>query len=144
MVSDSELCYISATEALARFKARALSPVELMQAVIARAEAVNPKINAFTYTFYDRALTQAKKAEAKYMKTDGRRGPPGEIPAAIRTRTTTRGGATPLARRSSRATSIPQPRRSEEDPAGPPALIRIPYGGFCLQKKNKLKTQSKH
>src|SRR3546814_11867857 len=88
MVSDSELCYISATEALARFKARALSPVELMQAVIARAEAVNPKINAFTYTFYDRALTQAKKAEAKYMKTDGRTRPLEGITVVIKDETT--------------------------------------------------------
>jgi amidase len=94
MVSDSELCYISATEALARFKARTLSPVELMQAVIARAEAVNPKINAFTYTFYDRALTQAKTAEAKYMKTDGRTRPLEGIPVVIKDETTIEGERT--------------------------------------------------
>jgi Asp-tRNA(Asn)/Glu-tRNA(Gln) amidotransferase A subunit family amidase len=46
-MSDIELCYLSASEALGRFKARQLSPVELMQAVIARAEKVEPKINAF-------------------------------------------------------------------------------------------------
>ena len=55
-MSDHELCYLPATEAIARFKARTLSPVELMAAVIDRAEAVNPTINAFTYTFFDRAL----------------------------------------------------------------------------------------
>ena len=67
-MADSELHYISASEAIARFKARSLSPVELMAAVIARAEAVNPKINAFTYTFFDRARQQAKAAEARYAK----------------------------------------------------------------------------
>ena len=31
-MSDDELCYLPATEAIARFKAKTLSPVELMQA----------------------------------------------------------------------------------------------------------------
>ena len=39
-MSENELCYLPAVEAVARFKARALSPVELMQGVIARSEAV--------------------------------------------------------------------------------------------------------
>src|SRR5690606_197887 len=91
---DSELCYIPATEALARFKARTLSPVELMQAIIARAEAVNPKINAFAYTCYDRALEQARKAEARYMKTDGRTRPLEGIPVVIKDETTIKGERT--------------------------------------------------
>ena len=37
-----------------------------MSAVIARSEAVNPAVNAYTYTFYERALEQAKTAEALY------------------------------------------------------------------------------
>ena len=73
MVSaDLDLCYMTATEAISKFKAKELSPVELMGAVIARCEEVNPKVNALTYTFFERALDQAKKAEARYMKTDGR------------------------------------------------------------------------
>ena len=65
MASD-DLCYITATEALAKFRSGDLSPVELMSAVIARSEAVNPAVNAYTYTFYERALAQAKEAEALY------------------------------------------------------------------------------
>ena len=57
--TDGDLCYLSAVDAIAAFKARKLSPVELMQAVIARAEAVNPRINAFTYRFFDSALAVA-------------------------------------------------------------------------------------
>ncbi len=83
-MSDEELCYLSASEALGRFKARRLSPVELMQAVIARAEKVEPKINAFPIKHYERALEQAKTAEAKYMKTDGRRRPLEGLPVAIK------------------------------------------------------------
>ena len=71
-MTDDDLCFLSAHEALARFKDRTLSPVELMRAVIDRCERVNPKLNAFTYTFFERALDKAKTAEARYMKTDGR------------------------------------------------------------------------
>ena len=46
--ADLDLCYLSANEAIAAFKAKMLSPVELMVAIIARIEAVNPVINALT------------------------------------------------------------------------------------------------
>ena len=70
--ADLDLCYMSALDALAAFKARTLSPVELMKAVIARCEAVNPALNLVTYSYFERALEQAKAAEARYGKTDGR------------------------------------------------------------------------
>lgn len=71
-MADNELYYIPASEALRRFRERSLSPVELAKAVIARAEAVEPAINAFPMRYFDEALDRAKKAEARYMKTDGR------------------------------------------------------------------------
>src|SRR5262245_24389397 len=83
-MSDLELCYLPATEAIARFKAKTLSPVELMKAVINRAEKVEKKINAFPIKHYDRALEQAKKAEAKYARTDGRTRPLEGLPVAIK------------------------------------------------------------
>jgi Asp-tRNA(Asn)/Glu-tRNA(Gln) amidotransferase A subunit family amidase len=69
----TDLYYLTAAEALAGFRARSLSPVELMEAVIARAGAVEPTVNAFAHTFYDQALAQARDAEARYA---GRGGPP--------------------------------------------------------------------
>ena len=93
-MSDNELCYLPATEAITRFKARTLSPVELMAAVIDRAEAVNPTINAFTYTFFDRALDQAKAAEARYAKTDGRTRALEGIPMVIKDETAIKGERT--------------------------------------------------
>ena len=65
-MSDTELCYMPATKALEMFKQKKLSPVELVQAVIERAGEVNPAINAFTYTYFDEALDQAREAETKY------------------------------------------------------------------------------
>lgn len=63
---ETELCYLPAAEALRLFRTRELSPVELTEAVLARAERVEPRINAFAETFYEQALNQAKAAEARY------------------------------------------------------------------------------
>jgi amidase len=82
--ADLELCYLSATEALERFKTKKLSPVEVLQAVIARTEQANPKVNAVTYTFFDRALEQARQAEKKYASADGRLRPLDGVPVAIK------------------------------------------------------------
>lgn len=66
-MSDA-LHYLSATDALEKFRNRALSPVELMQATIARAELWEPSINAFSHTFYEAALDEAKASEARYAR----------------------------------------------------------------------------
>jgi aspartyl-tRNA(Asn)/glutamyl-tRNA(Gln) amidotransferase subunit A len=66
MSADLELCYLPATEALRRFRARTLSPVELMTAVIARAEAVDGAVNALVIRHFERAMDQARQAEARY------------------------------------------------------------------------------
>jgi Asp-tRNA(Asn)/Glu-tRNA(Gln) amidotransferase A subunit family amidase len=81
-MANIELCYLSATEALERFRAKTLSPVELMEAVIARAEEVEPKVNAFTFKYYDEAMAAARKAEARYAKGETR--PLEGIPTAIK------------------------------------------------------------
>ena len=65
-MTDLDLCYLPATDAIKRFKAKTLSPVELLDALIRRAEEVEPVINAFTYRHFDEAMDKAKKAEAKY------------------------------------------------------------------------------
>jgi Asp-tRNA(Asn)/Glu-tRNA(Gln) amidotransferase A subunit family amidase len=60
-MSDTDLCYLSASEAIERFKQRTLSPVELMQALIVRAEAVEPVVNAFADSYFDEALAKARR-----------------------------------------------------------------------------------
>lgn len=70
-MSEDDLCYLPAARALDLFRRKKLSPVDLMKAVIARAEKVEEKVNAFTYTHFEEALGLARKAEAKYVK--GRR-----------------------------------------------------------------------
>jgi amidase len=79
----SDLHYLSATEALARFRDRSLSPVELLDAVIARAEAVEPTVNALCHERFDEARADARAAEARYMGS-GEPRPLEGIPLAIK------------------------------------------------------------
>ncbi len=46
-MSTTELCWMPATELAAAIQRRELSPVDLMEAVLARIEALNPQLNAF-------------------------------------------------------------------------------------------------
>ncbi len=62
----SELAYLSAVDALARFRALEVSPAEVLEALIDRAAAVEPHINAFTDTFFDTALPRARAAADAY------------------------------------------------------------------------------
>ncbi len=63
---SDELCYLSAVEATQLFQNGDLSPVELVKAVIAQSERFEPAINAFSHTFFEEALEQARIAESKY------------------------------------------------------------------------------
>ncbi|MEQ8659434.1 MAG: amidase family protein, partial [Gammaproteobacteria bacterium] len=72
-MDEVDLCYLSATEALAKFHSRELSPVDVVKAQIRRNEKVGDQLNATTYTFFERALKDARAAEAKYQKTRARR-----------------------------------------------------------------------
>lgn len=83
-MSNDDVCYLSATDALALFRKRKLSPVELTRALIARAERVNPKINCFADRYWDEALARARKAEARYMTRGAKTRPLEGIPLAVK------------------------------------------------------------
>ncbi len=65
-MDKTDLAYLPAHQALDMFRAKTLSPVEHMQALIDRAAEVEPKVNALPMTYHDQAMDAAKKAEAKY------------------------------------------------------------------------------
>jgi len=67
-MSDLDLCYMPAHEALDRFRRRELSPVDLMEATIRRAEVVKTPVNALTFTHFDEAMDRARRAEARYAR----------------------------------------------------------------------------
>ena len=83
-MSNDDLCYLSATGALKLFKARKLSPRELLAALIKRAERVNPAINCFADRYFDEAMEHAKAAEARYMKRGAKLSALDGIPLAVK------------------------------------------------------------
>ncbi|QNK70782.1 amidase [Variovorax sp. PAMC26660] len=70
MPNTTELVEQSAVELRRLIGSKAISPVELLQACIARIEQVNPFVNAVTATCFDRARTEAEAAEAAVMQGD--------------------------------------------------------------------------
>lgn len=81
-VQTDAICYLSVEEATRRFRERTLSPVDLMRAVIDRCEKVNPKLNAITNRFYERAMAQAAEAEQRYAQ--GKAKPLDGVPLAAK------------------------------------------------------------
>lgn len=63
MAADMNLLALSAVELRRLVGEREISPVELLEACIARIEAVNPFVNAVTATAFDRARREARAAE---------------------------------------------------------------------------------
>ncbi len=83
-MTNDDLCYLSASEALRLFKSRKLSPRELLSALIARSQRVNPAINCLADRYFDEALDQAAASEARYMKRGSRLAPLDGIPLAVK------------------------------------------------------------
>jgi Asp-tRNA(Asn)/Glu-tRNA(Gln) amidotransferase A subunit family amidase len=64
----SDLHELPATEALARMRAKEVSPVELLEAVMARAAAVEGTVNAFTETREEEAASSARASAERYAR----------------------------------------------------------------------------
>ncbi len=81
-MNDQALIYLTADQAAKQFAAGTISPVDLMQAIIDRSELVDPHINAFTESYFDNALAEAKNAETRYRL--GKARPLEGIPLAVK------------------------------------------------------------
>lgn len=68
MNAQDNLTSASAVELRRLIGAREISPVELLEACIARIETYNPAINAITATCYERARKEARAAEQAVMR----------------------------------------------------------------------------
>jgi aspartyl-tRNA(Asn)/glutamyl-tRNA(Gln) amidotransferase subunit A len=64
---STDICYLSAVDVLASFRNRSLSPVEYLDALLNRIDAVEPRVAAVAFRFDERAREAAKKAEAVYL-----------------------------------------------------------------------------
>ena len=72
---NDDLCFLSAAELRRRIRSKAISPLELTRAVVARAERLQSELNCFITLCADHALDQARDA--------GRRIMAGELPRLL-------------------------------------------------------------
>ncbi len=89
-MNEEDLCFTPATRLAAMVAARELSPVEIIDTVLARIERLEPRINAFATLTAARAREAAKAAEAKVM-AGGALGPLHGVPVTIKDLTDTAG-----------------------------------------------------
>jgi amidase len=61
-VPDRDLCFTPATELVRLFRTRRASPLEVMQAVLARIDVLNPRLNAYLTLAREPALAAARAA----------------------------------------------------------------------------------
>jgi len=64
VTTPRDLCFTPAVELLKLYRARKASPLEVMQAVLARIDAVNPRVNAVVTLVRESALREARRAAA--------------------------------------------------------------------------------
>ena len=83
-MSIDDLCYMSAQEAIKRFRNLSLSPVELLDAIIKRANQISETVNPFGDCYFEEAKERAKKSEALYAKRATGIGPLEGIPLAVK------------------------------------------------------------
>src|SRR5262249_38989317 len=83
MPGKEDLGALSSVELRRRIGRKETSPVELMEAVIARIEALNPQVNAVCATAFARARREAKAAEKAVLEGEPL-GPLHGLPAGIK------------------------------------------------------------
>jgi aspartyl-tRNA(Asn)/glutamyl-tRNA(Gln) amidotransferase subunit A len=81
--ASDALCFLPATDLAARIRAGEVSPVEAVDAVLGRIEALNPRLNAFCFLHADEARAQARAAEAAVLRGDDL-GPLHGVPVSVK------------------------------------------------------------
>ncbi|MFI5374315.1 MAG: amidase [Candidatus Rokuibacteriota bacterium] len=90
-MTDRDLCFVPATMLQRLYRSRKASPLEVMQAVLARIDAVNPRVNAYVTVAREQALAAAKKATAALARKGASLGPLHGVPVSIKDLTPTKG-----------------------------------------------------
>jgi amidase len=86
-----DLCFTPATELARLYRARTVSPLELMRAVLERLDRVNPLVNAVVTLDREAAIRQARRATAALTRRSAAIGPLHGIPVGIKDVTPTMG-----------------------------------------------------
>jgi len=89
-MTDTALCYLTATELALKIRSGEISAVETMEAYLAQIEKVNPQVNAIVTLVPELALEQARKADEK-LAQGGKLGPLHGLPVAHKDLVPTKG-----------------------------------------------------
>jgi Asp-tRNA(Asn)/Glu-tRNA(Gln) amidotransferase A subunit family amidase len=103
-MATEELCFLSIAELAEQIKKRAVSPVEATQAYLDRIETNDAQLNSYITVTVERALQEAKAAEAE-LQAGTYRGPLHGIPLAHKDIVATRGILTAAVQRCSKILS---------------------------------------
>ncbi|MBI3988932.1 MAG: amidase [candidate division NC10 bacterium] len=85
-----DLCYMPATEMAQAIRAKRVSPVEVIDAILARIERLNPGLNAYCTVTAEAARKAAREAEAAVLRGDPL-GPLHGVPVSIKDLIITKG-----------------------------------------------------
>ena len=72
MIDSTDLCFTPATELAEMIRRKTVSPVEVIDALLARIEQVNPQVNAFCTVTGEGARAEAQAMEAALMRGEYR------------------------------------------------------------------------
>jgi len=89
--SRDDVCFFPATELARLYRARKISPLEVMQAVLARVEDVNPAVNAYVTVARESALTEARRATRLLSRKSSTLPPLHGVPVSIKDLFATKG-----------------------------------------------------
>jgi aspartyl-tRNA(Asn)/glutamyl-tRNA(Gln) amidotransferase subunit A len=87
---DIDLCYMPATDLAAAIRTKQVSPVEVVDTILARIEQLNPRLNAFCLVTADAARQAAQAAEQAMMRGEAL-GPLHGVPVSIKDLVLTKG-----------------------------------------------------
>jgi len=90
MTAGRDLCFTPALELLRLYRGRKASPLEVMHAILARIDAVNPRVNAIVTLVRDSALRDARRATAT-LRRRAALAPLFGVPVGIKDVTATKG-----------------------------------------------------
>src|SRR5215510_8505880 len=89
-MSDTDLCYMPATDLAAAIRTKQVSPVDVVNAVLARIEQLNPRLNAFCLITAEAARQAAQASEQAVMRGE-LLGPLHGVPVSIKDLVITKG-----------------------------------------------------
>ncbi|EOG4615976.1 amidase [Pseudomonas aeruginosa] len=82
-MSNADLDYATAAQLSQQVRQREVSPIEVVEHAIARIEARNPSLNAFSYLSFEHAIARAKRLEKQVLAGDDV-GPLAGVPTAMK------------------------------------------------------------